>query len=182
MIGERIKTLRKKRGYTLNELAKVVGKSISTISRIENKLTPRIDSELLIKIADALGVSVAFLMQPEEITYQICEDINNLEPGQIIDVVVEDDDMEPALPKGSVVRIRAMMPNEKLQEGSFYFLEFNQKKKFRYATYDEEDGLGFLPLTMSEMRIKFDRDYVKIIGKLITMKVIFEDSIEYEVD
>ncbi len=182
MIGERIKNLRKKRGYTLNELAKIVGTSISTISRIETNETNRIDTDLLFNIANALGVDVTLLMKPEETIYEFTGDIQQIVPGSTLDVVVEDDEMDPELPEGAIVKIRVMMPNEKLQAGSFYFVEFDNQRKFRMASYTEEDGLGFLPLSMSERRISYDKDYVKTIGKVIVMKVIFEDSIEYEVD
>ena len=182
MVGGRIKNLRKKRGYTLSELAKIVGTSISTISRIETNETNRIDTDLLFNIANALGVDVTFLMKPEEVIYEVSEDIEQIVPGSIIDVVVEDDEMDPEIPEGAIVKIRAMMPNEKLQVGSFYFIEFDNQRKFRMASYTEVDGLGFLPISMNERRISYDRDYVKTIGKVIAMKVIFEDSIEYEVD
>ena len=182
MVGGRIKDLRKKRGYTLSELAKIVGTSISTISRIENNETSRIDTDLLFNIANALGVDVTFLMKPEEVIYEVSEDIEQIVPGSIIDVVVEDDEMDPEIPEGAIVKIRAMMPNEKLQVGSFYFIEFDNQRKFRMASYTEVDGLGFLPISMNERRISYDKDYVKTIGKVIVMKVIFEDSIEYEVD
>lgn len=182
MVGGRIKNLRKKRGYTLSELAKIVGTSISTISRIETNETNRIDTDLLFNIANALGVDVTFLMKPEEVIYEVSEDIEQIVPGSIIDVVVEDDEMDPEIPEGAIVKIRAMMPNEKLQVGSFYFIEFDNQRKFRMASYTEVDGLGFLPISMNERRISYDRDYVKTIGKVIAMKVIFEDSIEYEID
>ena len=182
MVGGRIKNLRKKRGYTLSELAKIVGTSISTISRIETNETNRIDTDLLFNIANALGVDVTFLMKPEEVIYEVSEDIEQIVPGSIIDVVVEDDEMDPEIPEGAIVKIRAMMPNEKLQVGSFYFIEFDNQRKFRMASYTEVDGLGFLPISMNERRISYDKDYVKTIGKVIAMKVIFEDSIEYEID
>lgn len=182
MVGGRIKNLRKKRGYTLSELAKIVGTSISTISRIETNETNRIDTDLLFNIANALGVDVTFLLKPEEVIYEVSEDIEQIVPGSIIDVVVEDDEMDPEIPEGAIVKIRAMMPNEKLQVGSFYFIEFDNQRKFRMASYTEVDGLGFLPISMNERRISYDRDYVKTIGKVIAMKVIFEDSIEYEID
>lgn len=182
MIGKRIKKTRKERGYTLVELGKMIGKSSSVISRLENKQSYQLDSDLYYKIADALGVSISYLMKPEEITYQVSEEIAGIKPGEVIDIVVEDDDMSPELPEGSIVKVRALMPNEKLQESSFYFIEFNGQRKFRMIVNDEENGLGFLPHDLSEKRISYDMDYVNILGKVITMKVIFEDIIEYNVD
>lgn len=41
---------------------------------------------------------------------------------------------------------------------------------------DEMDGVGFLPMEMSERRIAYDLEYVKIIGKVISMKVFFEED------
>ena len=182
MIGKRIKKARNDRGYTLVELGTMVGKSSSVISRLENQESYKLDPELLYKIADALGITVSYLMKPTEVTYQVGEDIADVKPGEVIDVIVEDDDMSPELPEGAIVKIRALMPNETLQTSRFYFIEFNGQRKFRMATDDDLNGLGFLPHNLSEKRISYDMDYVKVIGKVITMKVIFEDSIEYKVD
>lgn len=179
MIGERIKKARMDRGYSLEELGKLVGKSYSTVSRYENDMVSKMDPNLLNKFADALGLSISYLLE-EPGNYLEVHEVENLDEGEIIKVVVENDDMSPELPGGAVVKVRGLMPNEKLQEESFYCIEFNNQTVFRMVVDDEQDGLGFLPNDRSERRIAYDRDYVRIIGKAIAMKVIFEDKIEYE--
>jgi len=90
-------------------------------------------------------------------------------------ILVTDDDMSPEIPCGAVVKIRPGHSDEELQPGEFYYIEFNGKKCFRMATDDRENGLGFLPHGISEIRISYDSDYVTVIGKAVSMKVFFED-------
>ena len=60
-IGERIKLLRKKRGYNQKELANLLGKSLPTIKKYESgERNPKPDQ--LQKIAEALGISVTVFL------------------------------------------------------------------------------------------------------------------------
>jgi transcriptional regulator with XRE-family HTH domain len=64
-IGERVRTLRRERGFTLQELAKLTELSPSMLSLMERgKSSPSIGS--LVAVASALGVRVADLMSEEE--------------------------------------------------------------------------------------------------------------------
>ncbi len=56
MIGENIAVLRKERGYTQEQLARMVGVTAQAVSKWENGGTP--DAELLPSIADRLGVTI----------------------------------------------------------------------------------------------------------------------------
>lgn len=61
MLGERIKSLRKQKGYSQAELGKLVGLSYAQIGRYETKgMQP--SAEALNKIADLLGVSPDYLL------------------------------------------------------------------------------------------------------------------------
>lgn len=62
VLNENIHRLRKERGMTQEELAKLVGVSKSTISNYENDMTRPACSKLS-KIADALGVTVPELFE-----------------------------------------------------------------------------------------------------------------------
>ena len=62
VLNENIHRLRKERGMTQEELAKLVGVSKSTISNYENDMTGPACSKLS-KIADALGVTVPELFE-----------------------------------------------------------------------------------------------------------------------
>lgn len=180
MIGQRLKRARIDRGYTLEELGNIVGKSQSTLSRLENEKTTTLEPNLLVKLADALSVSTLYLLgNHEDIDFNE-NMMDYLEKDQFANVVVKDAEMSPEVPKGASMNIRPMQKNEKLQIGSFYYIEFNNKKCFRMAVADATHGVGFLPINMSERRIAFDKEYVKIHGKAISMKVVFDDHIEYE--
>ena len=61
-MGERIRALRKERGYTLDQLARASGSSKSYIWELENKAPPRPSAEKLARIAEALDTTVDALI------------------------------------------------------------------------------------------------------------------------
>ena len=64
-LGEKIQKLRKAKGLTLEELAKLTGSSKSYIWELENKNLPRPSAEKLSKIAAQLGVTIDYLIDQE---------------------------------------------------------------------------------------------------------------------
>lgn len=64
--GERIRTLRKERGFTLDKLAELAESSKSYIWELENKNPPRPSADKISKIAAALGVTTDYLMDTTE--------------------------------------------------------------------------------------------------------------------
>jgi XRE family transcriptional regulator, master regulator for biofilm formation len=64
MIGKRIAEIRKKRGYTLSELADLAKISKSYLSNIERNLHKNPSLEIMIRIADVLNVELAALLKP----------------------------------------------------------------------------------------------------------------------
>ena len=61
-VGEKINALRKKKGYTLDQLAEKAGCSKSYIWELENKNPPRPSAEKLSKIATALEVTMDYFI------------------------------------------------------------------------------------------------------------------------
>jgi transcriptional regulator with XRE-family HTH domain len=61
-LGEKIRTLRHKKGYTLDKLAELSESSKSYVWELENKNPPRPSAEKIAKIAVALGVTPDYLM------------------------------------------------------------------------------------------------------------------------
>lgn len=57
-IGERIMVYRKRRGYTMTELANIVGVSKATISKYEKPDFRDYDTDTLVGIAAALNISI----------------------------------------------------------------------------------------------------------------------------
>ncbi len=181
MLNNRMKDLRKERLMSLQELAKIVNKSASTISRYENNQVDKLDLDLIEKIADALDTSSAYLLDMTDDDHYISEvkASKYLTEEGLRSILVVDDDMAPEMPEGSCVQIRDFDSSDELSIGSLYYIEFDNKKCFRMAVDDHVDGLGFLPINMSERRIAYDEDYVNIIGKAVSMKVFFEDGSNY---
>lgn len=72
--GARIRTLRAKKGFTLEQLAQETGSSKSYIWELENKNPPRPSAEKLSAIAGALDVTVDYLMGSDAQTLAQAED------------------------------------------------------------------------------------------------------------
>jgi transcriptional regulator with XRE-family HTH domain len=62
VLGEKIRKLRQKKGYTLEKLAEITESSKSYIWELENKHPPRPSAEKLGAVARALGVTVDYLI------------------------------------------------------------------------------------------------------------------------
>ncbi len=75
--GERIADLREKSGLTQKDLAELVGIDASTLSRIENDETKKIDSNAILSLAKHFGVSTDFILglsdDPEPKNFSISE-------------------------------------------------------------------------------------------------------------
>ncbi|MEQ8692637.1 MAG: helix-turn-helix transcriptional regulator [Pseudomonadales bacterium] len=64
-LGEKIKKLRKKEGYTLDKLAELAGCSKSYIWELENNSPPRPSAEKLSRIAEELKVTLDYFLGEE---------------------------------------------------------------------------------------------------------------------
>ena len=60
-VGERIHMMRRRRGLTSKDLAKMVGTGRTTISRLENHSKHQVSFDVLFRISDVLGVSLDYL-------------------------------------------------------------------------------------------------------------------------
>jgi transcriptional regulator with XRE-family HTH domain len=65
-LGDKIRELRKEKGYTLEKLAELTDSSKSYIWELENKNPPRPSGEKVGKIASVLGVTAEYLLDPTE--------------------------------------------------------------------------------------------------------------------
>lgn len=65
-LGNKIRDLRKEKGYTLDKLAELTDSSKSYIWELENKAPPRPSAEKVARIASALGVTADYLMSTTE--------------------------------------------------------------------------------------------------------------------
>lgn len=66
MFGERLKSLRKKRGFTLQSLADKVGSTKSYIWELENKPSANPKADLVGKLAKELKVTIDYLVGTED--------------------------------------------------------------------------------------------------------------------
>ena len=65
-LGDKVRELRKAKGYTLDKLAELAESSKSYIWELENKNPPRPSADKVAKIAAALGVTGDYLMDETE--------------------------------------------------------------------------------------------------------------------
>jgi transcriptional regulator with XRE-family HTH domain len=65
-LGEKIRDLRKAKGYTLDRLAELADSSKSYIWELENKNPPRPSADKVAKIAAVLGVTADYLIDTTE--------------------------------------------------------------------------------------------------------------------
>jgi repressor LexA len=65
-MGDRIKQLRQKRGYSLRDLEKISGLSVSSLNRWENGTSGGVKASSIQKLADALGCTPAFILGVED--------------------------------------------------------------------------------------------------------------------
>lgn len=65
-LGDKIRELRKAKGYTLDKLAELSQSSKSYIWELENKNPPRPSAEKVAKIASVLGVTADYLIDTTE--------------------------------------------------------------------------------------------------------------------
>lgn len=85
-VGDRIRTLRKEKGFTLDRLAELSESSKSYIWELENKDPPRPSADKIAKIAKALGVTPDYLLV-EDVTVEDATDTaffrkyQNMDPG-----------------------------------------------------------------------------------------------------
>ena len=66
LLGDKIRDLRKAKGYTLDKLAELAESSKSYIWELENKNPPRPSADKIAKIAAVLGVTADYLIDPTE--------------------------------------------------------------------------------------------------------------------
>jgi transcriptional regulator with XRE-family HTH domain len=65
-LGDKIRRLRKEKGYTLEKLAELAESSKSYVWELENKLPPRPSADKISKIARVLGVTAEYLLDPAD--------------------------------------------------------------------------------------------------------------------
>ena len=98
-LGQKIRQLRAEKGLSLNGLAEEASISKAYLSQLENDVSKQPSAEILLKIASALGVTIADLLdQPvrvyaedfedEDIPYALREFID--ERGDVLDIQKED--------------------------------------------------------------------------------------------
>lgn len=93
-LSQKIRQLRKEKGLSLNKLAENAGISAAYLSQLENDVNKQPSAEILLKIASALGTTIADLLdQPVRVHSGEFEDISD-ELREFIDARGDDLDIQ----------------------------------------------------------------------------------------
>jgi transcriptional regulator with XRE-family HTH domain len=87
IIGENIKKLRTEKGYSMNELANLSGKGVSTISQIESGKRKNLSGETISAIAAALETTPDGLMSVADGVHEVTDLLD------IIKYILEDEEV-----------------------------------------------------------------------------------------
>lgn len=138
--SERIKSLRKERGYTLHELARRIGVSHAAVSQWENNADIEIKSDRFFKLAQVLGVTPEYLMDGKK-TFEVNESKTTYKAGsfEVWDskTPLHDDDVE--LPFFTEVELSAGIGSEVVREDNGFKLRFS-KSSLRRANVDPSNA------------------------------------------
>lgn len=178
MLNNRLRELRLERQMTMKEVGEKVGRSVSSISRLENNLVKKLDIDLIERLADVLNTSPEYLRGMSDNRDYISDTgiAKYFTDDSLKTLLVTNDEMAPEIPEDAYVKIRELKPDETLAAGSFYYVEFDNKKYIRMAVTDSVNDVHLMPHNRTEQRIAYDREYVKIIGKIVAIINIMEDN------
>ncbi|RCW42741.1 helix-turn-helix domain-containing protein [Paenibacillus prosopidis] len=125
MIGERIKSLREKKGYSITKLADLAGVSKSYLSYIERNMQNNPSLQVMAKIAAPLDSNIEYLLGEEPLP-KIHEDEILDDEWRLIIKNAVDEGMSKGDFQALKDLIRSNMWKESKGETSVYF---NEKKK-----------------------------------------------------
>ena len=149
-VGKRLKSLREKYKFSLEEVAKKIKSSAGAISRYENN-ERKINSESLIKLSNLYNVS------PEYILYGTKKNSSNLESDIISFFHNENIDIEKKeelLAKADKVVFTGMI--DQYFDYKFGVLEY-RSLRFEHETLDEENHQGNAVVNYNEREVPYTR-------------------------
>lgn len=111
MIGERIKTLREKKGYSITKLADLAGVSKSYLSYIERNVQNNPSLQVLAKIAYHLDSDIEYLLEDELAPKVWVDDILDEEWHSIIRDAVDE-----GMSKGDFKALKELVRSHKWKE------------------------------------------------------------------
>ncbi|MBR4031080.1 MAG: LexA family transcriptional regulator [Clostridia bacterium] len=171
MFSVKLKELRKEKGITQQELAKILGVERSTISKYEGKDNVMPSHEVLFAIAAYFGVSADYLLdlpKPAALPFQ-----NELPEG-FSTFEVSDDSMEP---KFSVGDIAIVKKDADINTNDYVLVTINETPTIKKIKTDK-DCLMLIP-TNPKYDVLFynnmitDTSEVKILGKVVELRSKF---------
>lgn len=154
-LGQRIRTLRKKRGITLVEMAEKTGVAQATLSRIETgSMTGTVESHE--KISEVLGIGLAELYTGVDRRYEEIEHIDNNTPRPVthqtnafkFELLTQESSRKKITPILITIQGEKEIPEERSERGVekfFYVLEGSVTVQVEKETFElkEQETLYF---------------------------------------
>ena len=164
-VGKNIRSLRKQKGLTLNQLATEIGSDVGNLSRIERGVQGYSD-QIINKIAGALKVPVAALFLDEDHTVDHIKPRRGLPQGLDNLVMVPfDENVLPSLTGARPIPIISAVQAGNLRDmevpyapGDGFAIEYTSQKLSRWAFGLEVEGTSMLPIFQPGDRIIVDPD------------------------
>ena len=184
--GERLKIARLKRGLTQEELAIIINRSVSQVTRYENSITP-IPLEISKIIAEQMDVSLAYLLGVSDsikdavtvvpvihkfengiaiIDNLMHRAVENLPVGELFYVVSYDQSMSPYICKNALVLFEEQ---NDANDMDVVCIKTNDSDYLIIRQLRVESGQKiFVPFQINEkIYVNNERNNIKIIGRFI---------------
>lgn len=154
-LGQRIRTLRKKRNITLVDMAEKTGVAQATLSRIETgSMTGTVESHE--KISEVLGIGLAELYTGVDRRYEEIEHIDHSAPRPVahqssafkLELLTQESSRKKITPMLITIQAESEVPQEKSERGVekfFYVLEGNVSVQVENESFElkEQETLYF---------------------------------------
>ena len=161
-IGQRIKRLRKQKGYSQKILSEKIGCNQGSLSNYElGKRTPHMEAAT--SLAEALDISLDYLINGDNQGFLFNENKNN-------SYRVSDDGMSPEVRKGDMVTPSSLLP----EENELAVIEAGEDTCIvRRIQYLSSKEINLLSNNPQYPPIRKRKDTIKLLGKLYTLYRIY---------
>lgn len=167
MFSEKLKELRKEKGITQQELAKILGVERSTISKYEGKGNVMPSHEVLFTIAAYFGVSADYLLD-------VPSPLKNDLPDGLFTFKVNDDSMEPKFSVGDTAVINK---DTEINTNDYVLVKVNGTPTIKKIK-KEKDCIMLIPTNPKyEVLFYSESDWalseIEILGKVVELRSKF---------
>lgn len=176
-IGNRIHSIRKEKGYTLEAIAKLVGTSRQTIQRYENGIISNIPAEKIEALARALETTPSTLLGWNSETPPATEEDKDTNISDILEKTIGQYDYCVATEKTFQANCKIAPPDiifvkkqETVDNGDLYFITFDGRETAaRIYVYEQQKNTMLFFDDKPTLLPDRDLNRLKIKGKIVAV-------------